>query len=430
MKKMIAMFYLSLLPCTFVCSQAGVNSDCKSNIETIFKAHTLKIRYEAVQFLYQVLSKERLNHYYELINRLPTDFEETMNVGIMSQEEINKYIKRINCTPEEALKEYKDLIRNIKSEKEIYLKCLETELIKDDLSEYAGDNNFLSYNFLPPAQEETVFLLSKITKSEFLKIFKEFIFDCDEEVLPEGSRVYFSLGLNFKIPLLHSDSMQYEKRSLAAIGRYTSEMYGINYTMPEGFIDLKIKEEPFRDKYPIRAYSPVLQSKDENCILMYALILPPYEDSVMTFTYGDCSSCCVNTNYRETAHRNLICMELRDILGINDLDNRNDHISILPVEKAKEWFNADSVFFINSTLAPEKVYKGQYSHCTAMIVNKSNCPMMYFKWFFTEEGKKNEQKYIEKLSKNVWYSKENVINLKERNNKELSWFGRINFSGY
>jgi hypothetical protein len=205
-------------------------------------------------------------------------------------------------------------------------------------------------------------------------------------------------------------------------------MYGINYTMPEGFTDLKIKEEPF-DKFPRKVYSPVLLSEDNNCILMYALVKPPYDDSIMTFANYIGRPAYWIASYRKEAHRHLIYMELRDILGIDDF-NMNDHISILPVEKAKEWFNADSVFFFNSTLAPEKAYKGQYNHCTTMVASKVNCPKIYFKWFFTEEGKKNEWKYIEKLGKNVWYSKENVINLKETNVKEMGWFGRIESIGY
>jgi hypothetical protein len=40
-----------------------------------------------------------------------------------------------------------------------------------------------------------------------------------------------------------------------------------------------------------------------------------------------------------------------------------------------------------------------------MAIARKGRPTMYFKWFFTEEGKKNEEKYIKKLNKKVWYNK-------------------------
>jgi hypothetical protein len=48
----------------------------------------------------------------------------------ISDEEMNRYIEQLDYTPEQALSEYKRLIRNIKSEKETYLKCIDTESTK------------------------------------------------------------------------------------------------------------------------------------------------------------------------------------------------------------------------------------------------------------------------------------------------------------
>jgi hypothetical protein len=205
MKKMIVTSCLCLLPLAFVYSRPGVDTACKKNIENIFKVHALKYRYEAVRFLYQesknqqsyiyIMPKAHWNQYFELITGLPVDVEEqapgvnsreVVNVERISEEEMNRYIKRLNCTPEKALKDYRDFIQEIKSDKEQYLPCIDTELAKGDLSAYAKDP-IMPYDFLPPMQ--SVIPLPHLTKLDFLNVFKEFILDNDEELLPEGSRI-------------------------------------------------------------------------------------------------------------------------------------------------------------------------------------------------------------------------------------------------
>ena len=83
MKKVIVVFYLFLLSFSFVYSQSEEDSTCKSNIETIFKVHDLKIRYEAVQYMYSVREKKGkyrllksnsfLNSTFELIRGFPME---------------------------------------------------------------------------------------------------------------------------------------------------------------------------------------------------------------------------------------------------------------------------------------------------------------------------------------------------------------------
>ena len=55
MKKVLIVFYLSLLPFTFANSQSEEDSDYKSNLENIFKVNTLKYRYDAIESLYKTL---------------------------------------------------------------------------------------------------------------------------------------------------------------------------------------------------------------------------------------------------------------------------------------------------------------------------------------------------------------------------------------
>jgi len=230
MKKIFILFSLCVLPSAFVHSQTEVESDCKSNVENIFKVRTLKIRYEAVQYLYKEIEEKRkfpkeyiyLNNYFqeikgfsmdsseEMLNLLKTSQEERDKyfeqkrdsisrserapLKWMSEEEMNRFVELLNCTPKEALKEYENFIQNIKLEKEIYLKCIDAEIAKGDLSEYA--NNDMIYGYLPFMQS----FIPIMTPLNYLKVFKEFILKDDEDVLPDYTRVRAYLKCGFKIP--------------------------------------------------------------------------------------------------------------------------------------------------------------------------------------------------------------------------------------
>jgi hypothetical protein len=124
--------------------------------------------------------------------------EDAVPVKYISKEEMDSYIEQINCTPEEALKKYRELIRDIKSEKELYLKCIDAELAKGDLSEYAK-KIINPYKFLEPGMS-IIDPLWNFTKLDLLKIFKEFILNDNEEILPDGMRAHAYLKCGCKIP--------------------------------------------------------------------------------------------------------------------------------------------------------------------------------------------------------------------------------------
>jgi len=215
--KKIAIVNFCLFSFSFAYSQSGIDSDCMLNLENIFKVHVLKIRYEAVQSLYKEIEQKRrfpkdsyfLNSYFELIRGFSLNHEKrsdticSVNHGVLlevewlSDEELNRYIEQLNCTPEEALREYRVLIQNIKNEMEVYLNCIDTELGKGDLSEFAKDG--MIYNFIAPGMS-IIGLPWNFTKLDFLKVFKEFVINDNEEVLPDGIRVYAYLKCGCKIP--------------------------------------------------------------------------------------------------------------------------------------------------------------------------------------------------------------------------------------
>lgn len=203
-------FCLLFLPITPIYSHTETNSACNSNTENILKVYALKIKYETVQYIYEqrhscegVIYKDCWNSYFELIRGYPFFEEKKDSVSEISSgelaaaerisdEEMDSYIEQLNCTPEQALNEYKELIRSIKAEKAAYLKCIDAELAKGDLSKYAKD--FITpYGFMP-AGWSLMPRPEQLSKLDFLKVFKEFILKNNEDVLPEGQRIVRYLG--------------------------------------------------------------------------------------------------------------------------------------------------------------------------------------------------------------------------------------------
>jgi len=110
---------------------------------------------------------------------------EPVPVVWVTDEEMNSFVKQINCTPREALTAYMKFIQGIKSERDMYAKCIDTELAKGDLSEFAKES--LLYTFLEPGN--SISGPRTFTKFEFLKFFKEFLLNDDIVILPDDVRV-------------------------------------------------------------------------------------------------------------------------------------------------------------------------------------------------------------------------------------------------
>jgi hypothetical protein len=176
-------------------------NDCNLNMGNIFNVHVLKIKYETVQYIYREYEKKSrffknssfLNRYFELIRGFPLYCDDSISsvnpgelvtVELMSEAEMNSYIEQLNYTPEQALHEYLDFIQHIKSEKQIYLQCIDEELTKGDSSKYA--KKFItSYDFVPPWWS----LLTGLSQLNYLNVFKKFILNDNEDALPKMDTV-------------------------------------------------------------------------------------------------------------------------------------------------------------------------------------------------------------------------------------------------
>src|SRR5690606_29051745 len=129
---------------------------------------------------YLHLSQSGLNTYFEAINgksmdgyeHLAISFEQRTHIAGMSPEERNrffkqrkdsisrsqsvpvkeispeemkKYINQIDCTPQQAHEEYLKLIQNIKTNREVYVSCIASEVSKNDLSPFAKEAVFYEF---------------------------------------------------------------------------------------------------------------------------------------------------------------------------------------------------------------------------------------------------------------------------------------------
>jgi hypothetical protein len=225
MRKNIVFYLCIMLPVSFVYAKPASDSiRCHANIEKIFKVLNLKVKYEAFVYFYDMTEKNNkfrtdvLEQDYRRDDwmqqfKLFTSFsleEELHNdsVGLSGKTDMGDFVKQLYYPTKEAWYEYKkyiwfeylQLITSIKAEKEQYFKCIESELAKGELSEYAHKE--MAYDFYSPL----VSVLGNppcLSKLDYLEVFKEFILNDDGEVLPEGLMAVAYLKCGCKIPYYH-----------------------------------------------------------------------------------------------------------------------------------------------------------------------------------------------------------------------------------
>ena len=155
-----------------------------------------------------------LNHIFEFIKGFPyfeskdsipiIKVREPLQVEYMPEEEVNKFIEQLNYSPREAYRSYYHSIRNIKLEKELYLRCIDVELAKSFDSEYTTDILRYEQSFPSPTHPPI------ISKFHFLKVFKEFILNDDEAVLPNYFRAMVYLECGCKTPSFKEYAPNYD----------------------------------------------------------------------------------------------------------------------------------------------------------------------------------------------------------------------------
>ena len=192
MKKVIIVFCLCLVT-VFVSAQLATDSVCRANIEKIFSAVKFKIKSDAVEHYYRgsmmsrnsirIKSKEGKYYLDDIrIKDFPLNLETRKDstgadVKIETEHDVTKLIYDAWV---KAGQEYRGLIQAMKSDKEICLKCIDAELAKGELSDYAHKQMF--YHYKPP---ESSLSAPAFAKLDYLDVFKEFILNEDGDYLPD-----------------------------------------------------------------------------------------------------------------------------------------------------------------------------------------------------------------------------------------------------
>ncbi|WP_300285206.1 hypothetical protein [uncultured Alistipes sp.] len=185
--------------------------------------------------------------------------------------------------------------------------------------------------------------------------------------------------------------------------KYYADAFDVELAVPEGMVDLNASAAiRIRKEYRLAfCGGPLLQSEDRECVLMYKSN-PLFISENLHKSIGGINN--------DQAHRNLISSELGTVHGYCDelgglLSGKtfpfDEYVSAFPEEQAREWFNADSVFVYD--LPVDDPYQGIYNHCTGVVITKKGRTGFALKLYFTDEGKKNEKRYLQSLRKTIWY---------------------------
>lgn len=176
--------------------------------------------------------------------------------------------------------------------------------------------------------------------------------------------------------------------SFQPISKYISKTYNIDYKKPKGFIALDLYEHwrPGEESNIGFVYSPVFQSKDKNCIIMYPSLFPFI--SAQSQAIGEIKAALGQQNKAGQAQEETTIDFEKYITRYTD-------------KEANQFFNADSAFIVQ--LPIKKPYKEKYVYCTGVYICKKERPVLLFKYFFTESGKLHEQDFLRLLHKKIWY---------------------------
>ncbi len=238
---------------------------------------------------------------------------------------------------------------------------------------------------------------------------------------------------------IHAQGNDWYERNFLAYSEFLLNQYGIKCLSPKEFSEQglyymfwKVSEDPA--KHSGNVYGPLFLSPNEDCLIMFSA-RPHYmtkKDIEIANTYATIERVLNNdtTNIehdpgkREIYPRSQITGEITTALGLyyhphsplnNDSAhfNFNDFVTIISGKKAKEMFNADSIYmydlpnadsgyFIDESL--EKLRQEKYPYCTGVFIIKNRRAPMEIKLFFTEKGRMKKNDYIENLSHQIWYN--------------------------
>ena len=151
----------------------------------------------------------------------------------------------------------------------------------------------------------------------------------------------------------------------------------------------------------------VFESEDKQCKVLYRvdMFIEPEQGEELNFQQAGNQIFRELWRIYESGNRDTTREDSSFVIGIYPppSENLRDHIRIMPVDKAKRKFNADYVFMYDVPTAP---FFGDFTHCIRMVITKASDDraILNLVWYFTDEGIKNKEYYMEKVSGRIWYN--------------------------
>lgn len=188
----------------------------------------------------------------------------------------------------------------------------------------------------------------------------------------------------------------YMEESFPKYSYYLSEAMDMTWKQPEGFIWEKMgttwwSQGEWGRKGLGSIYSGSMRSADKDCLILY-----PECSNVMFGSLRD----SLNPNFI----RRQMIYDMRDAFGKEfPLDSISPDLGqyVVTLVGKKAPFNADTVYIAQIPL--KNPYQEKYTYCTGIYACKQGRPSITFKCFFTEEGKRKEERYLTKFYKAIRY---------------------------
>lgn len=202
------------------------------------------------------------------------------------------------------------------------------------------------------------------------------------------------------VKYMSDKEVAYQERAanFTIYSKYVMAVFDIQWKKPQGFTDLNKSMSWGND---VRwEYNATFGSEDKNCMILYPFI---YQDLYLGKDMGNIIKEDLGVSRRSVPKEKAEAEYAK-------------RVEMLCGDEARHFFNADTLYRCEIPL--KQPFEGEYLYCTGIYAYKKGHPKLFFKCFFTEEGKRAEAVYLNKLYQAVKYRHDNWTYDKQKGREE------------
>lgn len=238
-------------------------------------------------------------------------------------------------------------------------------------------------------------------------------------------RYAFLIIISFTSSLFAQKTWLYEN-NLNSYKDFFKDSLGINITYPKGFNTLDVYKVGFKvSKDPKKptgsAFGTFILSEDENCMIAFPMLLFGFTSEIPK----EKKPTAINTfSFKPKSQ---VISEIKIVLDMyyHPFWSENDknkevafdvykYADFIFGRQARDKFNADGYsisdipkvdefeFFSLRGQSIENLPINKFSYCTSLFIQKDE-KALEIKFFFTEKGLENKEKYLKTLDKHIWF---------------------------